>query len=331
MSVAAAAVLASAEALEPDHETALILRAAVPSGEHGRRSLHRFRSLAGDPLEWLGERSGRFGAILPPLAYATAHNEAELDLRLRRGLETAALREQRRYAAIEGLAERALMALRRAGCPAVLVGGVAVALTAYPRPSARHCGDLNLGVPPSQLEAAGRALGAEGVAAEAHGLPIRLEPRPSRGELRAPRVGPAGARVPGPAELLVRASRNLIAAPARVAVALVDGWFLVRDPLMDWDDFDSQLVREGAAPGAYLMLRGLRDALGEDLDAELLNRVQRQALAAAPRTLNDPVRRLRAQLGARRMLGATRGFRARIAVAGRLAAASSFTSGGRRA
>jgi hypothetical protein len=165
------------DVLLPGARDTLLLRACLGEASAWDRWLAQ-----GPGLPATLARRSRLRRLLPLLHHALAGHEAGLDEPTRAVLRAAVAWETRRAERIRQILAEILPRLCRAGAPPVLLKGVALAATVYPRFDLRHCHDIDLLVPPGAMPSAREVLIGAGFRAgrsrhvlqHRDGLPVTL-------------------------------------------------------------------------------------------------------------------------------------------------------------
>jgi hypothetical protein len=203
-------------------------------------------ALTGDWSAWRADEpwTPRLGA-LAPIARAPGAPQA-----LRPVLHAAALREERRAAAVQQIAGGVLEALAAAGVRAAPIRGIALAELAWPVPARRHTHELELLVdrPPPPLGERALAVRVTQVA-EVDGAPGRIAGAPCVLLSRQ--------------HLLVDACASGVLEPHRPPLWVADVWFALRA----WDGLDAAGLASAArsstqARAAAVGLEHLARSLG---------------------------------------------------------------------
>jgi hypothetical protein len=259
-------------------------------------------------LGWLRGRDAGLGEILPLLDHALEVNGAAPDPPIMRGVRSAAVREERRHDRVAAIVADRVRTLEAAGLAPVVEGAVALAVTAYPSPWRRHCGELVLSVPRAHLPAAITALGADpsGRALDPSGFPITLVASPATNTTELASIGGAEVHVADAGSLLAATAATLLAGGTHPAIALVDGWMASRAagagltqvfPVGDQARSLEQL----------LLVIGLEDVTGVTNGDALRSDLTALVESADDQTVAEWTTALRARLGGRRMLDGTTG------------------------
>ena len=137
-----------------------MLRTALPSRKqtltldaciHGdSESLDRWLSHFGterETLQTLGRSAERLRRLLSLLYLRIREHDIGLDKTVVTYLRVARVREQLRTEAVQQACNRVLTTVCNSGATPIVLKGVALAETAYPDPSTRHCHDLDLLLP----------------------------------------------------------------------------------------------------------------------------------------------------------------------------------------
>ena len=266
-----------------------VLRAALLDGDAGRRAFESFAHRTGDPRRLRPAAKQRVRELGPLLERARQRHAAELgDRPLKTMLRAAAQRESLRWTNYAAAIAEVVEALANAGVVPLLSGGAAVAVSAYPDPSLRHCHDLDLVVESSSQAAAALsglckspAAAAPGGARHAthrSGLGLRLHAAilpeswaqtmtlaELRARARSRRVGGAECVLPSIGDLLVSVCVHGLAYRPRQSVRwAADALLLTRAAdAADWQRIGELAAASGLAP---LLTTSMRYLVAE-LDA----------------------------------------------------------------
>lgn len=304
------------EVLLPCPEQTLFLRAclAVDAGESWRLWIATTPNLRAA----LAEGRPEFKRLLPLLHYSRDRNGFPLDEATQSVLRLANVWEERRAARIRAILVEVLGALAEASVTPILLKGVALAETAYPSPSCRHCHDIDLWVSPSDLEPTGGALKRLGFRrarregkspaalrfVHADGLPISLHVelhslaycRPPDAEMRARARLATIAGVPttilSPMDTLLQLCGQWAAGAARDRTSWVaDAIFLVRSnppTEADWALLAATAAASGLSLPLFVMLGYLRSEFAAAIPDLVLARIGSDA-AQSPAMHRDAV------------------------------------------
>lgn len=281
----------------PARETTVFLKACLGIGtaEHWRLWT------AGRPdlpttLGWGGPELKR---LLPLLAHALEADGIALDERTRAALRLASLWEERRAARVRAILAEALGALAAAGVQPVLLNGVALAETAYPKPALRHCHDIDLLVATPDLARAADALRRIGCGetrrpgrrtttlclVHTDGLPISLHsqwpwvafsrPDPGiRARTRAATIAGVHASILSPPDTLLGLCARLVTGAAGDSASWVaDAVYLLRaHPLApeDWRVLATAAEDSGLSLPLYAMVEYLGSEVGTAIPEPVL-------------------------------------------------------------
>lgn len=266
-------------ALLPDARQTALLEACLHSGTRARAGWAR----------WCEGRDGTEPVhalaaarlLLPLLARSAAANGLDLSPEVRAYVHAATLREERRAGRFRALVAEALAQLEADDVPVYVVRGVALAATAYPSWSLRHCHDLDLLIEPPRLAAAVQTLVRHGFVhtsettahdgarlRHASGLQVALHTLPfACAHYAVPAsafAAPGGAleidgrraRMPCAEATLVHVLGHATYSPSRRTLRWVtDAWYLVAQRTdLDWRDVARRLAACNLAlPAAALL------------------------------------------------------------------------------
>lgn len=291
-------LLDTAAVLLPDRNETLFLKACL--GVDTGRSWRDWRAV--EPVLKNAIADAPACKRLLPLLFFTLTQKrvavAHDDLAL---LRVAATWEQRRTGRIDALLVEILGALRELSIEPVLLKGIVLAHTAYPKLSLRHCHDIDLLIPAQRHEAAADALAGLGFSAQAienpddgkrvlihkDGLPVSIHAAlwpvgmPCSASSEAPtgtvRMELAGvsAQMLAPEELLLFMASQLLAGRIRDRTSWVaDAVFLLRTTKVDNIDWTSLADRARDRDLALVLL-----AMLAYLDAEFETAIPGPALS----------------------------------------------------
>ncbi len=306
--------------LLPPDDLTRVLRACLLSGSAVTEAWERWLHLDGRSSRLPPEDGNRIKRLSPLLADNLRRNGVPLGRDWQAYLGAALIHGELRSARYWPACQNALSALRDAGVAAILLRGAALAQTVYPRPSLRHCHDIDVLVPAADLDGAIDALAAAGWrnpahprAADArilqHGsrLPIRLHlalfrvpfhdvpTEHVRQRTRRLTVGGVPTSILAAPDMLVHVCGH--AATDRSRETLVwacDAALLVRrHPDLDWSVVADVTLRSQAALPVWVMLTYVARHLEAAVPAWVLEDLRRAAMSI------DAVRRQSA-LGAAR-------------------------------
>jgi hypothetical protein len=147
--------------LLPEGRDRLLLRVCLADRATALAAWDAWTAATPDIAAFLREQP-MAGRLLSGLHAALIEHDAVMDASTRALLNAASLAETRRMARIREIVEGLHAQLRRASVMPVLFNGVALAATAYPQPELRHCHDIDLLIPPEDLERAQAAAIAAG-------------------------------------------------------------------------------------------------------------------------------------------------------------------------
>lgn len=285
------------EGLLPGARRTLYLRACLLEGDAARAAWEEWLAGAGDAAEAFRD-AGQACLRLAPLLYGVATGPGSG--KLGAAVSAALVREELRWRTLSAAAGDALSALQAAGIEAVLVGGVAQALSTYDSPWQRHCHDVDLALAETAGDAS-RALAAAGFRPTyggptyAHASGTRLAVHPTalrspahrlpfadlRGRAVPVSVGGAVTSVAAPEHLLPNACEGAFAharggslvwaADASVLAGGLDG--------VGWAAAVEAVDATRTAVPVAVCLRYLRDRVGLDLPAEPLAQLERLSRA----------------------------------------------------
>ena len=215
-------------------------------------------------------------------------------------VRAARAHEELRVAATSGAMREVLEGL---GEPALVVGGVAAAATAYPEWPLRHCHDLDLLV----RSRPGEEVHESGFPVVRH---VRLYPR---GDVpgawsRAVDLDVAGvaARTLAPADALAHVLGRAAWRVTTLRWAL-DAWWIARAAVgLDWDVVARHASEARVAAPVALLARWLRDELEAEVPEPALHALDEVAARADPRDAARVLRGPPRPWTARRVAGGTR-------------------------
>jgi hypothetical protein len=283
----------------PSEEQTLLLRSALWPAGGAREALLAWQARGPRPAARLA-RDHDGGKLLAPLICARVRDDQAggLEARLLTYLRTALVREELRGGAYREILGELLGVLARAGPPAILLGGAALAETTYPRPELRHSHGILLMVPEEEeaaavalLPAAGFRIPAAGrpgdpvAAVHASGLPLWLYRSPptfaqyrridlwQRAETRL--VLGSLVRVPAPADQLFLVCARAAAGERRSTLLWAcDLWHLVAaEGELAWGAVVDLAASTGASLPVWVLLGYLADGLGTKIPSSVLDRL----------------------------------------------------------
>ena len=334
----------------PPEDMTSFLRACLLSGPAVHAAWARWLGAERDLSRRLGRDRAGARRHLPLLYVNLTRNGVSIDPLFLPYFRTALIRDDLRHGRYERIARDALTALAGARVNVVVLKGAALAASVFDPPALRHCHDIDLLIPATQIGAAVEALTAGGFAAEARtnpgsdtrvehasGLQLTLHTRlvntpfyelPIATMLERTRTIPvagAPARIMSAADMLVHVCAVASESPARDSLSwAVDACLVARTvPAPDWEIVVATTCEGQMALPLFTMLSYLAEALEAPVPASALAALR----AAAMRT--DRVRRQAAirgvRVGARgrlREILRVSGWRSRLAVLGWMLAPS---------
>lgn len=136
--------LASLWPVLPTRPQTLLLQSCLAPTDTVAQSWRQWCKQVRDPRRVI--RRDRWGvrSILPLLYDSLRRADVKLDKDMQTTLRTAFFRERLRWATIHRICRQLLQALCADGIRPILAGDLAIAESAYPSPSLRHCGSLHL-------------------------------------------------------------------------------------------------------------------------------------------------------------------------------------------
>ncbi len=308
-----AALTSGLALLLPDGGQTRLLRAALLRGEAGRRALAGIAPELERPQLLPAPQRAALRTLSPLLEAraADADGAPHVGGDSLRVLRMAAARERVRYETVRRLARSLIASLADRGVDAILLRGIVLAETVYPEPFRRHTHDIDLFVPPAELERAVDAARAAGFTERADdpdrlpggvrlvhpsGLPVEihsslfLDPYYAA-ELpgmhgRAERRALLGERVRtlGAADQLLHICGGASQSPVRGSLRwVIDAWLLIhRGPEIDWEVVVSGAAAARLALPVSVMLRYLAEALESPIPGAVLDRLDSLAREASP-------------------------------------------------
>jgi hypothetical protein len=329
--------------LPTETETAL-LRACLFTGPAGRRAWDVWQQETSG-VHGVAALSGSAKALIPLIHRAAARNGAVVEGAARTALRAGYLREELRTTTYRRICAEVLSALASADIPVVVLGGAALAESAYDHPILRHCHDLDLLLRQPDLARAARLLiGREFANASepptdtttditlvhTSGLPVELHSRLLAipwysvpltevwTRTRRHAVDGMPADILSPADTLLHVCAHASYSRSRESLRWVcDSWFIIqRHPDLDWDALVDCAVRSQLALPLSVMLTYLAREMALAIPRTVLDRIY----SAAART--DRIRRevalhcarASARGGLRTLVRTSHGWRARGAV-----------------
>ena len=127
----------------PGPTTSLLLQSALLSDEIVKDSWERYLYKIGDLRSYLKKNHGIKG-ILPLLYYSLQKSGVSLDKNTNTLLKTAYLSEHTRYEYYLKVCDEIFTCLFNHSLPFLVVKGMAASHLAYPKPTTRHCHDLDI-------------------------------------------------------------------------------------------------------------------------------------------------------------------------------------------
>ncbi|MDQ6888013.1 MAG: nucleotidyltransferase family protein, partial [Gemmatimonadota bacterium] len=293
----------------PSREMTWLLRAALLDGSDARDSWREWRALTGDVKAAMADDSLPLKRMLPLLFASLRRAGADVDMSLVPYLRLAYAREQMRSATYLRILRDMLSALDREAVPAIALRGAALSVASYAEPALRHCHDIDLLIPPDDLERAASALERLGLARSdgepdrdatgirlrhSSGLPIELHSRLFDSAFYYLPAGDAWARalpqrvagiamtILSPADMLLHigghASGTCVPRSPRW---VCDAWHVIqRHPELDWTTFTTAAERSRLTLPLAVMLRYLADDLRAPIPAGALDRLEDMARRA---------------------------------------------------
>src|SRR6185503_17493571 len=248
-------------AILPTPDETLLLRACLQSGDAARSAWDAWCERVGEPRAVLGEGDPARRRLLPLVLAALERSDLTAAPPLRTKLRAAYLHERLRSRTVRSLCGAVIGVLRDHGVAAVVVGGAALAETAYAEPALRHCHDVDILVRSDEPSRAADLLGPQGFTRlpsrghvggvtleHATGLPVVLHGTPfqipyyrqpfddvwTRG--RTEMVADVPARLPCPADQLVHVCGHASYSPSRASLQWAcDAWGIIeRAARIDW-------------------------------------------------------------------------------------------------
>jgi hypothetical protein len=292
-------------AILPTPDETLLLRACLQSGDAARSAWDAWCERVGEPRTVLGAGDPARRRLLPLVLAALERSDLTATPPLRTQLRAAYLHERLRSRTVRSVCGAVIGVLRDHGVAAVVLGGAALAETAYAEPALRHCHDVDILVRSDELSRAAdllgphgftrlpsRGRGARGVTLEhATGLPVALHGTPfqipyyrqpfddvwSRG--RTEMVGDVPARLPCPADQLVHVCGHASYSPSRASLQWAcDAWGIIeRAARIDWNLVLDVAVAARLAVPLFAMLDYLEDALDAPIPTTALRTLAKVA------------------------------------------------------
>ncbi|MEO8667039.1 MAG: nucleotidyltransferase family protein [Bauldia sp.] len=280
---------------------------------------------------------------LYPMLHATLGSEAgSANPQLAAVLRAGVLWEEQRAARVREILASVLSALRQVGVKPVLLKGVALAETVYPRPGTRHCHDIDLlvsvvdqGKAAAGLKAAGFNLdgiqpGDTGTVVLLHrdGLPVQLHTRllPTRGWLlaqdaliaRAGTIEIAGESVAmlGATDMLLQVCGLAADGAGGSPSWVVDAALILRKHRLTpdkWDALAKTAVAGGLALPVLAMFTYLAGVIEIDIPESLFDALEARRPPSAEK--DAVLRELRRRPGRLTGMIAQSGWRSRVAIA----------------
>ena len=297
----------------PEESQTKFLRAALYRGAAGVRALAEVAPELAKPQRLTAAQRVAVRTVSPLLESATADTVRahRLGADAIKVLRMAAARERVRYDTVRRLAAGLLTAVGDHGIDAILLRGLVLAETVYPEPFRRHTHDIDLYVPPAELDRAIEAARAAGFAERVDdpdrlpggvrlvhpsGLPVELhtslfldpfypaELEGMFGRARREQLFANSIRVLGTADQLVHILGNAAQSPVRGSLRwATDAWLLIdSDPALDWKVVLLHAEFAQLALPLSVMLRYLSEALECPVPDDVLERLDASARTASP-------------------------------------------------
>lgn len=275
-----------------------LVRSAVWPGERGRKAFLAWQDSAPRPTARIAD-DRRGGRLLAPLICAALGSDTGgMDPRLMTYLRTARVREELRSAEYRRICAELISALA-GSIPFVLVGGVALAETVYPKPELRHSHGVSILIAERNRRGVAAAIGGAGFravdgsgeagitihAVHETGLPLwvrsGLVPFPAwdgavdrmREEAMERTILGARVHVLAPADRMFHVLVRAAAGTRRQTLLWAcDAWHLVeREPNLDWDRLVERVARVDAALPAWVFARYLARRLEAEIPENALD------------------------------------------------------------
>jgi hypothetical protein len=291
----------------------LFLKACLGVGT--AENWHLWRSGRPDLKTALSGDRAKVKRQLPLLAHALEREGIEVDEPTRAVLRLACLWEERRTVQVHAILAETLATLAGAGVTPVLLKGVALADTAYPKPALRHCHDVDLWVDTRELARAAHALtrigfgeiGANGrrqatrCLARDDGLPINLHSELHsaafsraldtgiRARTSIVTIAGVPTRILSPPDTILQLCAQLAAGGCHSATWVADAVILLRArPLTpdDWRVLSTNAEDGGLALPLYVMLEYLRSEFASRIPGPVLE-AMRDRVARTPAADRD--------------------------------------------
>lgn len=147
------------QVLLPDHEENLLLQVCAGDRDRAAKSWHAWTTTQPDLRAAIANGRSAVKPLLPLLHFRLTTSSVALDQETMTVLRAAALWEERRSKRIREVLAECLDALTQASVKPILLNGIALAETAYSRPSLRHCHDVDLLIASTDVAKTRAALG----------------------------------------------------------------------------------------------------------------------------------------------------------------------------
>lgn len=300
-----------------------LLLAVLHRGEEAVEAWQSFRASIPEHRSLFRTDTGWRKRLSPLLLLALREGEIEADASLLTLLRTAYVREELRERIYREILGDVLDRLREVGVRFLVLKGAALSQTSYPDPVLRHAHDIDLLLPPQDVDAAahgllemglrrvGRLSGGQGWdLRHSSALPVLLHTELFRlsfyradfeslwERARGARLADRSVRVPCFSDQLLHSLGHASYCPSRSTLLWVtDAWMIMnRSHDLDWSLFVTAAARARLQLPVFVMLRYLREELEAPVPESTLLELGRMAGRA------DAVHRDVALLGARSRL-----------------------------
>jgi len=248
----------------PSAEQTLMLRACLQPESQARQAWQQWQDYRdGSGKSAISDTLG-VKIIAPLLFNAVRGHGFEIDKDSQTFLRSAYAREEMRNKIFRRICHDVLLAFEKAGLPAIVLKGAALAETVYGNPVLRHCHDIDILLPAAEMSRAALLLQSlnfrvthRGIQAKTghvrleheSGLPLELHSRlfqvpyydPSLGEIRARSqsrsIADVGAQILSPVDGLLHVCGHAsYSRSGRLLRWVSDAWFIIdRHADLDWD------------------------------------------------------------------------------------------------
>jgi hypothetical protein len=162
------------QAILPKYEENLLLKVCAGDSDQAAKSWHAWTAIRPDLRAAIPDGMSAVKPLLPLLHFRLTNGRVPLDQLTATVLRAATIWEERRSERIREILAECLDVLTQVSVTPILLNEIALAETAYPRPSLRHCHNVDLLISASDVLQARKALGRCGFSSvEPEGKPER--------------------------------------------------------------------------------------------------------------------------------------------------------------